>query len=444
MINAPVKSLLRTLLFSLLFVSAFASNSAKAETAAGSEAYCTIRSVGSRLECLWIEANGRRRMNSQDISNFIDQAQISSYMTVRSRAGLERVFLVDSEAPSFKKLRTAEKSSSISDINKVKSELFEEIEAKVVKLSDELDATAAAAVLVKSDPSVALDHAKIKEHGLVTEVEKYHGTDHDYAKEQQTRADGRFVSDMNRARHHVSLAYEDVNFQGTFVQSSQMHYSSVDNMAAVLMYRLALKTWIFETEGSTFTASSNYNKGSSGGINYAGTDSQRTVYVAALRANKCYLVGAKFQVCPGAELIYDQFPVMSFKTLNLAGSVPLATSVMEMQSATDLTVGANIVLDSPLYNEFTLTSKLSALYGTGILGGSTNKVRSNSGFLVATTANYAVSQSLLINFGIEYLSRTAQFDVAGSTPSTTTVSVSNNGIGQFTSRVGLTWAWGEN
>ncbi len=229
MINAALQAFFRTLLLSLFLVSAFGSNSAKAESAPGSEAYCTIRSVGSRLECLWVESNGRRRMNSQDISNFIDQAQISSYMTVRSRAGLERVFLIDSEAPSFKKLRTTEKSSSISDINKVKSDLFEEIEAKVVKLSDELDATAAAAVLVKFDPSVALDHEKLKEHGLVTEVEKYHGSDHDYAKEQQSRADGRFVSDMNRARHRVSLAYEDVNFQGTFVQSSQMHYSSVDN-----------------------------------------------------------------------------------------------------------------------------------------------------------------------------------------------------------------------
>ncbi len=201
---------------------------------------------------------------------------------------------------------------------------------------------------------------------------------------------------------------------------------------------------MYEVEGSTFAVSSNYNKGSTGGINYAGTDSQRTVYVAALRANKCYVVGTKFQVCPGTEVIYDQFPVMSFKTLNLAGSVPLSTSVLEMQTATDLTLGANVILDFPLYKEFTLTSKLSGIYGTGVLGGSTNKVKSNSGFLIATTANYPVSQSLLITFGLEYLSRTAQFDVAGSAANAPTVSVSNNGIGQFTSRVGLAWAWGEN
>ena len=134
--------------------------------------YCTIRSSGGNLNCQLL-GKERKVMNAEDITNFVDAAEVAAYITLKSRKGMERMFMIDSHANQYKRLVDAKKSSSISEIAKVKAELFAEIEKKVIKLSDELDGQAAAAELVLYDSSLTYDKMKRDNRTLTTELEGY-------------------------------------------------------------------------------------------------------------------------------------------------------------------------------------------------------------------------------------------------------------------------------
>lgn len=120
---------------------------------------CTIRESGTSLNCIWL-GHEKRSMTSDDVAAFIDQASVFSYLTVKSRRGMERTFQPDPNAPSFKKLSDIRRNGSISEISRAKLDLFAEIEKKVIKLSDTLDAQAAQADLVKFDASITGDKYK--------------------------------------------------------------------------------------------------------------------------------------------------------------------------------------------------------------------------------------------------------------------------------------------
>jgi hypothetical protein len=159
----------RQLRFSLVILSLVTGQLALAEPL---EVYCTIRSNGANLNC---QVLGRERkvMNAEDISNFIDAGEVAAYVTLKSRKGLERTFMVDGRSPQYKRLNDVKKSASISEINKAKSDLFNEIEKKVIKLSDELDGQAATAELVLYDPSIAYEKAKRDSRTMNAELEAY-------------------------------------------------------------------------------------------------------------------------------------------------------------------------------------------------------------------------------------------------------------------------------
>jgi hypothetical protein len=137
------------------------------------EISCNIRDNNATLACQWV-GKERRAMTVDDISQFVDQAGVMAYITVKSRKGMERVFQIDSNAPTFKRLNEAKKSASISEVSRVKSEVFAEIEKRVTKLSDELDATASAAELIKYDPSIGTDKMRREARLLLTELEGFH------------------------------------------------------------------------------------------------------------------------------------------------------------------------------------------------------------------------------------------------------------------------------
>lgn len=120
---------------------------------------CTIRESGTSLNCLWL-GHEKRSMTSDDVAAFIDQASVFAYITVKSRRGMERTFQPDANAPSFKKLNDIRRNGSISEISRAKLDLFAEIEKKVIKLSDTLDAQAAQADLIKFDASITGDKLK--------------------------------------------------------------------------------------------------------------------------------------------------------------------------------------------------------------------------------------------------------------------------------------------
>jgi hypothetical protein len=136
------------------------------------EIYCTIRSSGGQLNCQ-IMGKERKVMNAEDITNFVDAGEVAAYITLKSRKGMERTYMIDPHAASYRRLADIKKSASISDIAKAKSDLFNEIEKKVIKVSDDLDGQAAAAELVLYDSSLTYDKIKRDSRAMTAELEGY-------------------------------------------------------------------------------------------------------------------------------------------------------------------------------------------------------------------------------------------------------------------------------
>lgn len=136
------------------------------------EIYCTIRSNGGNLSCQ-MTGKERRAMSSEDIANFVDAGEVAAYIVLKSRKGLERMYMVDGRSPQYKRLNEIKKSASISEIGKTKSDLFNDIEKRVIKLSDELDGQSSAAELVLYDSSITYDKLKRDGRTMMTELEGY-------------------------------------------------------------------------------------------------------------------------------------------------------------------------------------------------------------------------------------------------------------------------------
>jgi len=136
------------------------------------EIYCTIRSNGGHLNCQ-IVGKERKVMNADDITNFVDAGEVAAYITLKSRKGYERTYMVDPKASQYKHLNDMKNSASISEIAKAKSDLFNDIEKKVIKVSDDLDGQAAAAELVLYDSSLELDKMRREQRTMTAELEGY-------------------------------------------------------------------------------------------------------------------------------------------------------------------------------------------------------------------------------------------------------------------------------
>lgn len=138
------------------------------------ELYCLIRNSGTNLNCQWVTKDGDKvLMKPDDIGAFIDQASVIGYITVKSKAGYERIFEVDAKSDRFTNLTSFRKTASPSELNKYKNDLFMEIEKKVIKLSQDLDQTAASTDLIKYDPSIALDKHRRESRMVKNELEGY-------------------------------------------------------------------------------------------------------------------------------------------------------------------------------------------------------------------------------------------------------------------------------
>lgn len=158
--------LLTTIVFGMIGQSVFAADPASTEI------YCNIRSNGANLSCQML-GRDRKVMTPEDITYFIDSAEVAAFITLKSRKGMERTYKVDGKAPQFKRLADIKKSASISEISKAKSDLFAEIEKKVIKVSDEQDGQAAASELILADTSITYDKLMREQRALMAEVEGY-------------------------------------------------------------------------------------------------------------------------------------------------------------------------------------------------------------------------------------------------------------------------------
>ncbi len=124
------------------------------------EIFCTIRDGGMNLNCQWIDSKDRRTMTPDDISTFIDRSLVNTYITVRSKKGMERTFQVDANAAPLRRLNEMKKLASISEVGRAKLEAFAEMEKKAIKLSDEMDSAAMRAELLKPDSSIVNEKFK--------------------------------------------------------------------------------------------------------------------------------------------------------------------------------------------------------------------------------------------------------------------------------------------
>lgn len=161
---APIIALAAT--FSMTAMSAMTATAAVAPP----ELSCTIK--GSSMSCQ-IVGKDRRVMDSDDVSRFIDASDSGAYLVLKSRKGMERTFMIDSRSAQFKKLRDIKNSASMSDIATAKAALFNELEKKVIKLSDDLDAQSGTAEFVLWDPSIGFEKARKEARDLQTEVDGF-------------------------------------------------------------------------------------------------------------------------------------------------------------------------------------------------------------------------------------------------------------------------------
>lgn len=138
------------------------------------EIVCTIRDSGTSLNCIW-GGKEKKALTSDDVSAFIDQAAIFAYVTVKSKKGHERTFQPDANSLQFRRLSDLKKNGSVSEVSRAKLDLFSEIEKKVIKLSEELDAQASGADLVKFDASITTDKFRLEMKDQQAELESLRG-----------------------------------------------------------------------------------------------------------------------------------------------------------------------------------------------------------------------------------------------------------------------------
>jgi hypothetical protein len=134
------------------------------------ELYCNIK--GGSLSCQTVGVD-RKVMSADDIAKFIDAAEVKAYITLKSRKGYERTFLIDGKSAPFKRMSDLKNSASMSEIASAKTSLFNDIEKKIIKLSDELDGQSSAAEFVLWDPGLTYEKAKREQREMQIELDGY-------------------------------------------------------------------------------------------------------------------------------------------------------------------------------------------------------------------------------------------------------------------------------
>lgn len=180
-----------------LAVLVFSATSAHGATSTGPmEIYCNIVNNGANLSCQVIGAE-RKVMGPEDTTSFVDAGEVVAYVTLKSRKGMERTFLIDGKSPQYRKLAEIKRNGSISEIAKAKTDLFAEIEKRAIKTSDNLDNQALTAELILYDPSITLEKLKTQSRKTMDELQAYRENKEKActstpAYENITRANARF------------------------------------------------------------------------------------------------------------------------------------------------------------------------------------------------------------------------------------------------------------
>ncbi len=152
----------RNRILTFLSVVGIACSTAMAHADVAPELFCVINKAGEGLNCQYKDRrDSTKEFADDDIINFIDRANVGAFMTIRGKRGFERTFEVDPAATPFKKLRDAKANSSVSEMARLKLELYTDLEKKAIQISDGLDTVFIQSDLLKYDPAVASDKCKM-------------------------------------------------------------------------------------------------------------------------------------------------------------------------------------------------------------------------------------------------------------------------------------------
>jgi hypothetical protein len=125
------------------------------------ELFCVINDSGQGLNCQYKDKrDSTKAFDDTDVISFIDRANTGAFMTVKSKRGFERTFEVDPASAPFKRLREA-KNSGVSELARLKLDLYSDLEKKAIQVSDGLDTVFIQADVLKYDPAVANDKCKM-------------------------------------------------------------------------------------------------------------------------------------------------------------------------------------------------------------------------------------------------------------------------------------------
>lgn len=126
------------------------------------ELFCMINDAGEGLTCQYKDKrDSTKAFDDNDIISFMDRANGGAFMTVKSKRGFERTFEVDPQSAPFKRLRSAKKDQSVSEIARLKLELYTDLEKKAIQVSDGLDTVFIQSDMLKYDPAIENDKCKM-------------------------------------------------------------------------------------------------------------------------------------------------------------------------------------------------------------------------------------------------------------------------------------------
>ncbi len=385
------------------------SQSASAETA---ELYCTIRDASASLNCQWL-GKERRVMTPEEIPAFVDQAQIAAYLTVKSRKGLDRTFLVDSKAPQLRRLDDLKRSASISEINKAKNDLFSEIERKIVKLSDQMDGLAASAELVQYDSSLIVE--KNRRERLVFATTPAMASPEDFRPGKMTKSIHRIEASYipsNALSSRFSYGGSSLSttvtggsfaFKNTSMTDYGFNYIYMPDSNFEFRAEYLHTTASIDGAGSLTSFGGNTSRTNATSVNM---DTLNTYYNHWIPSNSRWADKWGF----GLNLNYDLYPTA------LVTSPTAAKIELNMSSANDYTVGANYHYYKYLGLKTSMRFVFAYNFGLGA-GSGDLKSKYNNNYIAELSFPIDFNAYHSIRLGLNYIQRNlsvVQYSTSGT------------------------------
>lgn len=220
---------------------------------------------------------------------------------------------------------------------------------------------------------------------------------------ENQKNDAPFKTYIGYPKQRLTVGYAPVSYSGKFTytgsgtgQGTDFSFTSSSVTGLNLGYQfLPTPTTYIEAESNYLSASTNDGSPNPFTVN----KSTANVFNLFVRGNYCF-VGDNFfsRLCPGAEIGMDSYPLLGF----------IDNSTMEMQQATELSYGVNLLFSGPLVKSVIGKTRIGYLMGSGV-GQSGLTSKKNSAYYVAPQIEWPAMGGY-INIGFNYLSRNSSVE----------------------------------